>query len=149
VSWRRLVLLAAVTPLLLMPSAGADVVHQKESWVHQTTVAHDFNVCGDLATFTFDARGHLFTTDTGSGFHVSYQDHYTYTLVFDDPALGTWSARTTETGSFHATPGGAGVDRFTLVAFEGPVTIRERFVFVVDAKGEVRVDTDVAEVDGC
>lgn len=140
---------AAVVLSLAPAVATADVVHHKESWRHRITVVHDFNICGDLATFTFDSSGHMITTDTGSGFHLSFQERDTYTVDFDDPALGTWTARSTETGSFHATPGGAETFHFIANEREGPVRIHYRETFVVDANGNVRVDAAQFEVDGC
>jgi hypothetical protein len=124
-------------------------VHEKESWHHRTFVAHDFNICGDLGTFTFDTSGHVISTDTGTGFHFNLAEVATYTLVFDDPALGTWSARATESTVFNANPGDKVTFHTAFNSFEGPVKIRERVTLVIDANGVVRVDNAIAEVDGC
>ena len=143
---------APLTALLLitvMPVAEAAAVHEKESWHHQTFVAHDFNICGDLGTFTFDTSGHVISTDTGTGFHFNLAEVATYTLVFDDPALGTWSARATESTVFNANPGDTVTFHTAFNSFEGPVKIRERVTLVIDANGVVRVDNAIAEVDGC
>ena len=45
-------------------AASADVLHEKDSWFNRTETEHDFNICGDLATFTFVTSGHAISTDT-------------------------------------------------------------------------------------
>lgn len=135
--------------LLAAAPASADVIHERESWHHRTFVGHDLNICGDLGTFTWDTSGHSISTDTGSGFHVTNQENATYTLEFDDPALGTWEARGTEVITFNATPGEAVNFHVNFNSFEGPIKIRERMTFVVDANGEVRVDMAVSDVGEC
>jgi hypothetical protein len=143
---------ASLTALLLitvMSAAEAAAVHEKESWHHRTFVAHDFNICGDLGTFTFDTSGHVISTDTGAGFHFNVAEVVTYTLVFDDPALGTWSARATESTVFNANPGDTVIFHAAFNSFEGPVKIRERVTLVIGADGVVGIDKAIAEVDGC
>jgi hypothetical protein len=55
-----------------------------ESRHHLVTTQHDFNICGDLATFTFETTGHTTPVDTGNGFHFSFTDVDFYTVDFDD-----------------------------------------------------------------
>jgi len=129
--------------------ASAVVVHDVESWHHLTKTAHDFNICGDLATFTFTTTGHAISTDTGAGFHFNDVENGKYTLVFDDTALGTWTARFTETFHFNATPGGVVNIEVGNNSIEGTVRIHELMTFTVDPAGVVHVDKTVAVVDGC
>jgi hypothetical protein len=143
---------AAALALLLvatMSPAAADVVHEKDSWHNLTGTEHAFNICGDLATFTFESTGHTIATDTGSGFHFTFVNNVTYTVDFDDPALGTWTARATETAAFNATPGDVMTLHMGNNNIEGDVRIRELLTLVIGPGGEVRVDRTVFEVVGC
>ena len=129
------------------PASAAEVV--VDSWQDRIDVDHDVNICGDLATFTVSSTGHVITTDTGSGFHFTFADVDMYTVDFDDPSLGVWEGRATETSTFNATPG----DVITLHVgnnnIEGDVRIRELTTLIIGPDGEVRVDTEVFEVVGC
>jgi hypothetical protein len=121
----------------------------RDSWHNLTFTGHDINICGDLATFTGSATGHAIATDTGSGFHFTLVDNVTYTVDFDEPALGTWTARATETNTFNATPGDVMTLHFGNNNIEGDVRIRELMTLVIGPGGEVRVDRAVFEVVGC
>jgi len=143
---------AVALPLFLMATispAAAEVVHEKSSWRNLSLTEHDFNICGDLATFTFESTGHAIATDTGSGFHFTFVDNDSYTVDFDDPALGTWTARATETSTFNATPGDVMTLHIGNNNIEGDVRIRELLTLVIGPGGEVRVDRAVFEVVGC
>ena len=48
--------IAATPSAAEQPANGATVVH--ESRHRLVTTQHDFNICGDLATFTFETTGH-------------------------------------------------------------------------------------------
>jgi len=139
----------AVLPIAAAPAASADVVHDKQSWHHATETQHDFNICGDLATFTFTTTGHTISTDTGTGFHVNGVENGKYTVVFDDPSLGEWDAQFTETFHFNATPGGTVNSEVGNNNIEGNVRIHELMTFTVSPDGVVHVDKTVAVVDGC
>ena len=129
-------------------STSADnVQHQKDSVHHITTVTHDTDINGNPGTITSDTTAHNFTTDTGSGFHFTGQSHYTYKIVYDDPALGTASGRATDAGHLNVTPGGAVTHTESFTDFEGPVKIRAHFTNVVDANGVVRVQRDEFQVE--
>ena len=130
-------------------AASAAVLHEKDSWFNRTETAHDFNICGDLATFTFVTRGHSITTETARGFHFTFVENGVYTVDFDDPALGTWTARFTETTTFNATPGDVITLHIGNNNIEGDVRIRELETLVIGPGGEVRVERTVAEVVGC
>ena len=54
------------------PYASATVVNERESTHRVVTSEHDLNICGDLATFTFESTGHSTAVDTGNGFHFSF-----------------------------------------------------------------------------
>ena len=130
-------------------AASADVLHEKDSWFNRTETAHDFNICGDLATFTFVTRGHAISTETAQGSHFTLVENGKYTVDFDDPALGTWTARFTETINFNATPGDVVTLHVGNNNIEGDVRIRELQTLVIGPGGEVRVDRAVFEVVGC
>jgi hypothetical protein len=142
-------LLLMIAVMWQASAASADVLHEKDSWFNRVEIGHDFNICGDLATFTVESTGHVITTETARGFHITFVDNDVYTVDFDDPALGTWTARATETSTFNATPG----DVITLHVgnnnIEGDVRIRELVTLVIGPGGEVRVDREVFEVVGC
>lgn len=144
--YSTILMIAVVWPA---SAAWAGVVHEKDSWFNRTETQHDFNICGDLATFTSESTGHFIATETKGGFHFTFVDNDVYTVDFDDPALGTWTARATETSTFNATPG----DVITLHVgnnnIEGDVRIRELRTLVIGPGGEVRVDRTVFEVVGC
>jgi hypothetical protein len=141
--------IAASTPAAAQPpnKEQSAVIH--ESWHRLVTTQHDFNICGDLATFTFESTGHATAVDTGNGFHFTFTDVDFYTVDFDDPTLGTWTARATETSHFNATPGDVVTLHVGNNNIEGDVRIRELQTLVIGPGGEVRVDRAVAEVVGC
>ena len=130
-------------------AASADVLHEKDSWFNRTETEHDFNICGDLATFAFESTGHAITTETARGFHFTLVENGKYTVDFDDPALGTWTARFTETINFNATPGDVVTLHVGNNNIEGDVRIRELQTLVIGPGGEVRVDRTVVEIVGC
>jgi hypothetical protein len=131
------------------PYASAAAVPERESTHHVVTSGHDLNICGDLATFTFESTGHSTAVDTGNGFHFSLTEVAFYTVDFDDPALGTWTARATETIQFNATPGDVVTLHVGNNNIEGDVRIRELMTLVVGPDGTVRVERTVAQVVGC
>jgi hypothetical protein len=141
---------AALSAVALQaPYASAAAVPERESTHHVVSSAHDLNICGDLATFTFELTGHSTAVDTGNGFHFSLAEVAFYTVDFDDPALGTWTARATETIQFNATPGDVVTLHIGNNNIEGDVRIRELMTLVIGPGGAVRVERTVAEVVGC
>ena len=131
-------------------AASADVIHEKDSWFNRAGSDPDVvNICGDLATFTFDTTGHVITTATAEGIHVNFIHNDVYTVDFDDPALGTWTRRATYTEIFNATPGDVITMHFGNNSKEGDVRIRELVTLVIGPGGEVRVDRQVFEFVGC
>ena len=128
-------------------TSAVNVEHRKDSVHNVTTVFHDADINGNLGTWTVDTSAHNFTTDTGSGFHFTGQSHYTYTIVYDDPALGTTTGRATGAGVHNVTPGGAEVHTEEFTNFEGSLKIGAHFTYVVDANGVIRVQRDEFEVE--
>jgi hypothetical protein len=149
--FRAIACSAAVVSALAVqaPHASATVVHERESTHRVVTSEHDLNICGDLATFTFESTGHSTSVDTGKGFHFSLAEVAFYTVDFDDPALGTWTARATETIQFNATPGDAVTLHLGYNNIEGDVRIREFLTLVIGPDGAVRVERTIAQVVGC
>jgi hypothetical protein len=149
--FRAIVCSAAVVSAAAVqaPYASATVTHEMESTHRVVSSEHDLNICGDLATFTFESTGHSTAVDTGNGFHFSLTEVAFYTVDFDDPALGTWTARATETIQFNATPGDVVTLHIGNNNIEGDVRIRELMTLVIGPDGTVRVDRAVAEVVGC
>jgi len=131
---------AVLMPFTLVPTAGATGVDRHmESAQHEVQSQHDFNICGNLATFTFDVTWHAIGVDTGKVFAYDYTETAKYTLVFDDPALGTWNGHGAESFHFVATPGGT-VQHEIYNGAEGPVQIIEHQQIHTDADGNVTID---------
>lgn len=79
-----------------LASAAVDQTH--DSVRHEVFSFHDTNICGNEATWTVDVSSHThFVVRDDGTFAYNFTQVNTYTLVFDDPTLGTWTARTTET----------------------------------------------------
>lgn len=94
---RRLLFLIVTVGLLGLVPAGL-----ASAAVDQTTIRcvmksfsfHDTNICGNEATWTVDVSSHThFVVRDDGTFAYNFTQFYTYTLVFDDPTLGTWTAR--------------------------------------------------------
>jgi len=151
----RLVLAATVAALAALAITGpalaalpGKVDQFRDSIHHATEVEHDVNICGDLGTFTFDVTSHTHAVDNGTTFVFDLHETYTYTLVFDDPALGTWTAHAAENIHFVANPGGT-VFQNTFNSKEGPIQIIQHAQFHTDAAGNVRVDRTFEKIGDC
>ena len=98
---RRLLFLIVTVGLLELVPAGlasAAVDQTHDSVRHEVFSFHDTNICGNEATWTVDVSSHThFVVRDDGTFAYNFTQVNTYTLVFDDPTLGTWTARTTET----------------------------------------------------
>jgi hypothetical protein len=144
--------IGALLPLALNPPATAAVDRQLESGHHDVITGHDLNICGNLATFTFDVTWHATGIDTGvdtGGVYVfDYTEAVTYTVDFDDPALATWTGHDAETFHFVSTPGGT-VLHSNYNGWEGPVQIIEHLQIHTDADGNVAVDRYFERHIGC
>jgi len=86
--------------------------------------------------------------DNGKNFVFDLHETYTYTLVFDDPVLGTSTAHVAESIHFVANRSG---DRFKgpFNSKEGPVQIIQHVTFRTDADGNVTADRTYQRVVGC
>ena len=140
--------IATLVPLFVASSASGAVDQFHDSVHHEVSVAHDTNICGDPGTFTFDVTNHTHAFDNGTTVLFNFTETVKYTLVFDDPALGTWSAHGTETIKDVANRGGE-VFHDIFNSREGPVQIIEHLQFHADADGNIRVDHTFERVVGC
>jgi hypothetical protein len=71
-----------------------------------------------------------------------------YTLVFDDPALGTWTAHAAENIHGVANRGGE-VFMHNFNSREGPIQIIQHQRIQVDADGNVTVDRTFERIGDC
>lgn len=147
---RRLLATAlAITLVLATPaSAPAAVDQYRDSAHHQIDTEHNFNICGELATFTFDVTWRAHAVDNGTTLQGAFSESFKYTLVFDDPSLGTWTGHGTGSDHFVATPSGT-ISHEIFNSKEGPVKIIEHFQLHTDADGNVTVDRAFYRVVGC
>src|SRR5207302_11099772 len=99
----RFILLACVIACAAaVPAASAAVTHDGSRTFRQTTTGHDLNICGLPGTFDTVTRIEWHMTDGSGGFHFQLSEVSRWTVTFDDPALGVWSGRGTETDAFTA-----------------------------------------------
>src|SRR2546430_3730893 len=96
---RRFALLigASVCAAALPAVASAVVTHDGSRTFRQTTTMHDLNICGLPGTFDTVTTGEWHATDGNGGFHFQLSEATRWTVTFDDPALGVWNGRGTET----------------------------------------------------
>src|SRR5512132_4504405 len=113
---------ANLVPLFVAGSASGAVDQTHDSVHHEVSVVHDTNICGNPGTFTFDTTNRTHTLDNGTSRLFTFTETVKYTLVFDDPALGTWRAHGTETIKDVANRGGE-VFHDIFNSKEGPVQI--------------------------
>jgi hypothetical protein len=147
---RQLLITAITIALTLAPatSAPAAVDQFRDSAHHEIETGHDVNICGDLATFTFDATWRFHAVDNGTSFQGAYSESFRYTLAFDDPSLGTWSGHGAET--IHLVENASGTIFHEIFnSKEGPVLIVEHLQLHTDAEGNVTVDREFDRVVGC
>jgi hypothetical protein len=147
---RVLVATIAAALLAFLPTTGAlaTVDQSHDSVHHEVKTGHDSNICGNPGTFTFDVTSHTHTIDNGKNYVFDLHETYRYTLVFDDPALGTWTAHAAE--NIHLVANRRG-DTFksTFNSKEGPVQIIQHVTFRTDADGNVSADRTYERVVGC
>jgi hypothetical protein len=148
---RLLVLMATLVGLVLVPAsqAVASVEQVHDTVRHDVFTVHDSNICGNEGTFTFDVSSHTHVVDMGDGrFAFNFTQVYTYTLVFDDPTLGTWTARTTET-IVHVSNASGDIIHDNQSAREGPVQIIVHQQLRFETDGTVTVDREFERIVGC
>ena len=130
--------------------ASAAVIQTHDSVRHEVFTGHDTNICGDLATFTFDVTSHTHIVVRSDGtFTYNFSQVFTYILVFDDPALGAWSARGAETIIHISTGSSDEKIHDNLSSREGPVQIIVHQQLRFDPDGNVTVDREFELVSGC
>ncbi len=146
---RRLIsLVCAIACAAAFPAAAAaTVIHDGSRTFRVTETAHDFNICGILGTFDMVISTQWHSTETNAGYHFELTEVSRWTVTFDDPALGVWSGRGTETDSFNATPGDVLTLHTVFNGSEGPVRIHEHSQVVVAADGSLRVDVEQVTTD--
>jgi hypothetical protein len=129
-------------------SAPAAVNQDRDSQRHEVHTDHNFNICGDLATFTFDVTWRFHAVDNGTTLAGTYTETFRYSLVFDDPSLGTWTGHGTETVQLAENHSGT-VFHDIFNSREGPVQIIEHLQFHTDADGNVTLDRTFERHVGC
>ena len=90
----------------------------------------------------------MHAVDTGTTFEATYSESFKYSLVFDDPSLGTWTGHGAETINFVENASGT-IFHEIFNSKEGPVLIVEHLQFHTDAEGNVTVDREFDRVVGC
>lgn len=147
---RRLIAATATILLVLAPvaSAPAAVDHFRDSAHHEIHTEHNFNICGELATFTFGVTWRAHAVENGRTLNGTFSESFKYTLVFDDPSLGTWTGHGTEIDHFVENASGT-IHHEIFNSKEGPVQIIEHFQLHTDADGNVTVDRTFDRVVGC
>jgi hypothetical protein len=147
---RRLLLTAVTIAFTLTPTTGAPaaVDQFRDSAHHEIESGHDVNICGDLATFTFDVTWRVHAVENRETFQAAYSESFKYSLVFDDPSLGTWTGHGAETINFVENASGT-IFHEIFNSKEGPVLIVEHLQFHTDAEGNVTVDREFDRVVGC
>jgi hypothetical protein len=139
---------AAMLPFTLTANPATATEVTREGVHHEITTGHDYNICGDLGTFTFDVTWQVRTVSNGTVWTYAYTGAGDYTLEFDDASLGTWRGHLAETFRFVSNPGGT-VEHIAYNGFEGPVRITEHVQFHTDAEGNVTVDRYFERHVGC
>ena len=147
---RRLLLIGTTILFAFVPATSAlgTVDQTRDSVHHEVFSGHDSNICGDLGTFTFDVTSHTHVIDNGNTFVFDLHESYTYTLVFDDPALGTWTAHAAE--NIHDVANRSGeVFMHNFNSKEGPIQIIQHQRIQIDADGNVKVDRTFERIGDC
>jgi hypothetical protein len=147
---RHLLLIGTTILLAFVPatSALATVDQTHDSVHHEVKSGHDTNICGNPGTFTFDVMTYTHVLDNGTTFVFDLHESYTYTLVFDDPALGTWTAHAAENIHYVANRSGE-VFMHNFNSKEGPIQIIQHQRIQIDADGNVKVDRTFERIGDC
>jgi hypothetical protein len=141
-------LICAIACAVAFPAvAAATVTHDGSRTFRATETGHNLNICGLPATFDFVVTSEWHSTEANGGFHFQMTEVSRWTVTFDDPALGVWSGRGTETSAFTASPGDVLQFHTIFNGSEGPVRIHEHQQVVVAADGTLRVDVEQVTTD--
>lgn len=146
----RSLLIIGATAMFMVPVPGAQAAATVDggSEHHVVETEHDLNICGNPGTFTFDVTWRYHAIENDSNFVFDYHEVAKYTLVFDDPALGTWRGRGTETAHF-VSNGAGDMFRDNFSGREGPVQIIEHLLFRDDGNGNLTVEREFDRHVGC
>ena len=131
----------------LPATAGATVIHNGARGTEVIENQHDLNICGLPGTFNMVTRFEWHSTEANGGFHFQMAEVSRWTVALDDPALGIWYGRGTETTHFTASPGDVVTFHLGFNGREGPVRIHELQHFVLAPDGTLRVDIDQVTTD--
>jgi hypothetical protein len=128
-------------------SAAATATHDGSRTFRVHESAHDLNICGFPATFDFVVTTEWHAVEANGRFHFQLTEIARWTVTFDDPALGIWQGRGTETDAFNASPGEAFQLHVVFNGREGPVRIHENQHVIVGADGDLQVDLEQVTTD--
>ena len=141
-------LVCAIACAAAVPAvASATVIHDGSRTFRQTTTVHDLNICGLPGTFDTLTTAEWHATGGSGGYHFQLSEVTRWTVTFDDPALGVWSGRGTETDAFTASPGDVVTLHIIFNGSEGPVRIHEQQQVVVAPDGTLRIDLERVTTD--
>ncbi|SDS28157.1 hypothetical protein [Actinopolymorpha singaporensis] len=151
---KRLVSLLSLAALLLGVGAApatAAVTHERHIRHKFHFTQHEVNFCGNTGTYSYVSTGHIFFAWRADGsFHLNSTMVNRWTVVYDDPALGTRTGKSTVTNTGTTRSDGRyKVFHESWNLREGPLTIRNRTTLVWDAKDRLRVQNQVVRVKGC
>jgi hypothetical protein len=143
-------LVCAIACAVGFPAAAAATVTHDGSRtfrVHEGGGPSNYNICGFLGTFDMVISTEWHSVEANGGFHFQLTETSRWTVTFDDPTLGVWSGRGTETDVFTASPGDVVQFHIIFNGSEGPVRIHEHLQVVVAADGTERVDVEQVTTD--
>jgi hypothetical protein len=127
--------------------AAATVTHDGSRTFREHETGHDLNICGFPATFDMVISSEWHSVEANGGYHFQLTETSRWTVTFDDPTLGVWSGRGTETDAFTASPGDVQQLHIIFNGSEGPVRIHEHLQLVVAADGTLQVDVEQVTTD--
>jgi hypothetical protein len=145
---RFITTVSALACAVAFPTAAAGTATHDGSRIFRVHEGgHDYNICGFLGTFDMVTTTEWHAVEVNGGFHFQLTEVATWTVTFDDPELGTWRGRGTETDQFTGTPGDVFQFHVIFNGKEGPVRIHEHQQVVVGADGNLRVDLEQVTTD--
>jgi hypothetical protein len=147
--FRLITLAGLVACAIACPIAAAGTVSHDGSGMIRVTdpPVHDTNICGLPGTFRMSRMFEWHSTEANGGYHFQLTEISSWTVTLDDPTLGVWSGRGTETQAFTASPGDVVTFHVIFNGDEGPVRIHEHEQVVVGADGTLRVDVEQVTTD--
>lgn len=146
---RLITLVGALACAVCFPAAAAARASHEGSGIIRVTDPpnHDTNICGLPGTFQGTHMFEWNSTEANGGYHFQLTEVSRWTVTFDDPALGVWIGRGTETDVFTASTGDVLSFHVIFNGKEGPVRIHEHLQVVVAADGSLRVDVEQVTTD--